>query len=76
MSENEMLNFIIWVVLHAINWVVTASIFIGIGMFAEYVSDLYTMNPLVAFPFTIMVLSLLAIPFNYLENKIDNICGY
>lgn len=75
MSENDMLKFIVWTVLHILNWVVTASILIGFGMLSEYVIDHYTMNPLVALPFTIMVLSLLVIPFNYFENKIDNICG-
>lgn len=71
MSENEILQYLINNVLHLLNWIFTFLLFIGIGYTMEYFYNLYSINTIMAIPFTIMVLYLLSIPFNIIEIKID-----
>lgn len=71
MLENEILQCLINNVLHILNWIFTFLLFIGIGYTMEYFYNLYSINTIMAIPFTIMVLYLIAIPYNIIEMKID-----
>ena len=73
MPENEIIQYVINNILHLLNYIFTFLLFIGIGYTMEYFYDLYSINTIMAIPFTIMVLYLLSIPFNIIEMKIDEI---